>query len=91
MLRYSLQIVPVHGKVMTGSDVKAYCKMLSAVRDRIQKLVQEGKTEEQILDARPSSDFDSQWGRGSVSPSVFVREIYSAIKANQPSAYPTRP
>jgi len=87
----NLQIVPVHGKVMTGSDVNAYCKMLSAVRDRIQKLVQEGKTEEQILDARPSSDFDSRWGHGSVSPTVFVREIYFAIKANQPSSYPAHP
>jgi cyclase len=87
----NLQIVPVHGKVMTGSDVNAYCKMLSAVRDRIQKLVQGGKTEEQILDARPSSDFDSRWGHGSVSPTVFVREIYFAIKANQPSSYPAHP
>jgi cyclase len=85
------QIVPVHGKVMTGSDVDAYCKMLTTVRDRVQKLVQEGKTEEQILDARPSSDFDSRWGHGSVSPTVFVREIYSAIKASQPSAHPTHP
>jgi cyclase len=83
------RIVPVHGKVMTGSDINAYCKMLTAVRDRIQKLVQEGKTEEQILGARPSSDFDSRWGHGYVSPPAFVREIYSAIKANQPSAYPT--
>jgi cyclase len=82
------QIVPVHGKVMTGSDVDAYCKMLTAVRDRIEKLVQDGKTEEQILGVRPSSDFDSRWGHGSVSPTAFVREIYSAIKANRASANP---
>jgi hypothetical protein len=82
------RIVPVYGKIMTGSDVKAYCEMLTAVRDRVQRLIQEGKTEQQVLAEDPSSDFDAQWGHGPISPTAFVREIYAAIKASRNIGHP---
>lgn len=85
------RVVPMFGNIMNGSDVDAYCKMLTVVHDRIQKLVHEGKTEQQIVAARPSSHFDSRWGHGPVSPDAFVREMYAVIEASQPSSSPAHP
>ena len=54
--------------------------MIVTVRDRVQRMINEGRTESQVLAAHPTSDFDAQWGHGRVLPDVFVREIYAALK-----------
>jgi cyclase len=74
------RIVPVRGKVTNGTTVKAFSNMIVAVRDRVQKMVNQGRTESQVLAAHPTSDFDEKWGHGRVSSDAFVREIYAALK-----------
>jgi hypothetical protein len=74
------RIVPAHGKVTDGSALKAFYDMIVAVRDRVQRMVGEGRTEQQVLAAHPTSDFDQQWGHGRVPADAFVREIYAAVK-----------
>ena len=75
------RIVPARGKVTSGPDLKAFREMIVAVRDRVQRMISEGRSENAVLAARPSSDFDEQWGHGRVSPEAFVREIYAALNA----------
>lgn len=73
-------IVPARGNVATGADVKAFHDMIVSVRDRVQRMVQAGQTEDQVVAAHPTSDFDARWGHGRVSPDDFVREIYSEMR-----------
>jgi len=75
------RIVPARGKVANGADLKAFRDMVVAVRDRVQRLINEGRTESEVLAAHPSSDFDTAFGHGRVSPDDFVREIYAALTA----------
>jgi hypothetical protein len=76
-----VHIVPAHGKVLTGADVKAYCDMIAAVRDRVQYLIDGGKTEQDTVSAHPTLEFDDRWGHGAVTPDAFVKEVYASLKA----------
>jgi cyclase len=74
------RIVPARGKVMNGTDLKAFRDMIVALRDRVQRLIDDGRSESELLAAHPTSDFDGQWGQGRASPDAFVREVYAALK-----------
>lgn len=54
--------------------------MIVTVRDRIQKLVNDGRTENEIVAQHPTSDLDAQWGQGRVRAEDFIHEIYGALK-----------
>lgn len=76
----SIHVVPARGKVTDGSSVKAFVDMITAVRDGVQKMITAGKSEDQIVAAHPTADFDGRYGHGRVSPDEFVREVYVAVK-----------
>jgi len=46
----------------------------------VKQMVDAGRTENQVLAAHPTSDFDVRWGQGRVPPDLFVHEIYRALK-----------
>jgi cyclase len=76
----STHIVPARGKVTTGVDVKGFRDMIVTVRDRVQHMIEAGRTENQVLAEHPTAEFDGRWGHGRVRPDGFVHEIYSALK-----------
>lgn len=76
----SIHIVPARGKVMTGLDVKAFREMIVTVRDRVQHMIEAGRTEDQVLAEHPTAEFDVRWGHGRVPADDFVHEIYGALK-----------
>lgn len=76
----SIKIVPARGQVTDGNAVKDYRDMIVAVRDRVGEMVKAGTSEEQILAAHPTAQFDERWGHGRVKPDEFVREVYAAVK-----------
>jgi len=78
-----VQIVPARGKVLKGADVKAYCDMITSVRTRIQHLIDDGKTEAEIVATHPTSEFDGRWGNGRIKPDQFVHEVFTALKPKQ--------
>jgi cyclase len=75
-----IKVVPARGPVTNGSAVKAFADMITTVRDRVQKMIAAGKSEEQIVAAHPTADFDARYGHGRVQPDAFVREIYAALQ-----------
>jgi hypothetical protein len=76
----TFHVVPARGKVTNGSALKAYQDMIVAVRDRIQPMVKEGRSEADVIAQHPTAEFDAQWGHGRVQSDDFVREIYRALK-----------
>jgi cyclase len=73
------RVVPVYGKVTTGASVKAFADMVATVRDRVQQMINAGKSEDQILAEHPTADFDATWGHGRIQADAFVREVYGAL------------
>ena len=51
--------------------------MAVAVRDRVAKLIQEGKTQEQAVTAKPTADFDAKVGNAATSADRFVTQAYT--------------
>jgi hypothetical protein len=72
----SRHIVPARGNVTNGTDLKAFCDMVKAVRKRVQQSIDAGKTESQVVAEHPTAEFDARWGHGRVPAEVFVQEVY---------------
>lgn len=71
-------VIPGHGDVTDYATMKAYIEMLTTVRDRISKLIDEGKSLEEILAAAPTSDYDERYG--DISKSLgFIDRVYNSL------------
>ena len=76
-----MHFVPVHGPLMGPPDLKAYCDMLTAVRDKVAGMVRAHKTEAQIVAAHPTAAYDARFGHGRVTPDQFVRTMVALANA----------
>lgn len=72
------KIVPGVGRVGTRADIVAYRNMLVTIRDRVARLVAEGKTLEEVIAAHPTAEFDATWG--SPDHPLFLPVIYAELK-----------
>ncbi|HTP94680.1 MAG TPA: MBL fold metallo-hydrolase [Burkholderiales bacterium] len=57
------KVIPGHGPVSTRKEVIAYRHMIYTIGTRVQKLVKQGKTLEQVIAAKPAAEFDAEWGK----------------------------
>jgi glyoxylase-like metal-dependent hydrolase (beta-lactamase superfamily II) len=76
-------IVPGHGRLSDKMDVVEYRNMATIVRDRVQALVAQGRTLEQVIAAQPTLDYDARYGAaaGPASPRGFVTAVYDSLRA----------
>lgn len=70
-------IVPGVGAVSRRADLVAYRDMLTTVRDRIARLIREGKSLEEVVAAKPTAEFDARWG--SPDHMLFLPVIYAEL------------
>jgi len=75
-------VIPGHGRLSDEADVVEYRDMVTIITDRVQDLIQKGLTWDQVKAARPSRDYDPEYGgEGGSSPDAFVEAIYRSLKA----------
>ncbi len=75
------KIVPGHGPISNKAELTQFRDMLVTVRDRVKKLVDEGKSEQEVLAANPIADLDSKWaGQGITSNPNFLRNVYNGFR-----------
>ena len=75
-----VKVVPGRGRVGTKKDLADYLAVMVALRERIAKLIAEGKSAEEAVAAKPTADFDAKWANGPVRPDQIVEEIYADLK-----------
>ena len=73
------RIIPGHGPLGDKQGMQDYLEMLEAVRDRMNKLIAEGKSLEQIMELGPNADYDAAMGKGFINPEQFLRVLYSDL------------
>ena len=73
------KIVPGHGALADREALMKYREMLVTVRDRVQKLKAAGRTEKEVVAAKPTADLDPAWGKGFVQPDEFVAIVYNTL------------
>jgi cyclase len=76
------KIVPGHGSLATKADLQDFRNMLATARDRVKKLFDEGKTEQQVLAMDPLADLNAKWAQptGLGSAPSFLRNVYNSFR-----------
>lgn len=74
------RIMPGHGPLAGKAELQAYRDMLVRAEKSIRKLVEAGKTEDQVVAAKPTAALDANWGKGFLPPDMWVRIVYSGMK-----------
>jgi len=74
-------VVPGHGRLCDQLDVVEYRDMVSIVRDRVQELVDAGRTLEQVKAAAPARGYTRRYGAdsGPWTTAQFVEAIYQGL------------
>ena len=76
----STKIIPGHGALANKADMQRFHDMLVKVRGNIQTLIEQGKSEDDVVAAKPTAEFDSTWGTGFMNPENFTRFSYQSLK-----------
>jgi cyclase len=86
------KVVPGHGPVSSRADVIAQRDMLVAVRDRVADLIRQGKSEDEVIAAHPTADFDGTvlngiapyYDEGTIvrykNGDGFLKQVYQQLK-----------
>ena len=75
------EIVPGHGPLAKKADLLAFREMVQASRDRIAKLIAEGKSEDEVVRAKPVADYYAKRGGDDMRTDAWVRYVYQSLKA----------
>jgi cyclase len=78
------RIVPGHGPVADKKALTEYRAMLVTARDRMAKLVKDGKTEDEVVAAKPFADLDAKWAPTELASKNFIRVVWHSL-ADKPS------
>jgi len=78
-------LVPGHGNVYDKLDLLEYRDAMTIVRDRVQDLIDEGKTLAQVKAANPTLGYRSQYGAdsGPWTTDMFVEVIYNELASKK--------
>ena len=68
-------VIPGHGPVSDYAALARYIEMLRDVRGKIAALIDSGANLEQILAAKPTADWDSDYG----NPAAFINRAYTSL------------
>jgi cyclase len=76
----STKIIPGHGALANKADMQRFHDMLVKVRANLQTLIDQNKTEDEVVAAKPTAEFDAAWGQGFMNPEQFTRFAYQSLK-----------
>jgi glyoxylase-like metal-dependent hydrolase (beta-lactamase superfamily II) len=77
------KVVPGHGEIVGRAAVAAHRDMIIAIRDRVARLVQQGMTLEQVVAAKPTSEYDARVPNAAMTSERFIGQLYSELRANR--------
>lgn len=73
------RIVPGHGPIGDKAALLDYRTMLVTARDRMATLVKEGKSEDDVVAAKPFADLDVKWAPTELASKNFIRVVYHSL------------
>ena len=81
LARADTKIVPGHGLVVDKTAVAAHKAMMMAVRDKVAALVRQNKTQDEVVAAKVTNEFDAKvTGATPMTADRFVGQLYQELK-----------
>jgi glyoxylase-like metal-dependent hydrolase (beta-lactamase superfamily II) len=74
------KIVPGHGPMVSRNEIMAHRDMIIAIRDKVAALVAQGKSQEEVLAAHPTADYDAKIPNSKETTERFVTQLYQELK-----------
>jgi glyoxylase-like metal-dependent hydrolase (beta-lactamase superfamily II) len=74
------KVVVGHGSLAKKADVAAYNTMAKTARERVGKLFNEGKTEDEVVAANPLQDLNPAWAADDKAAVNFLKQVYNSFK-----------
>ncbi len=74
------KIVCGHGPVTNREGLRAYRDMLRTAISRVETLVAEGRTLEEVVAAKPMADHDARYASDFMTPARFLTVVYWSLK-----------
>ncbi len=75
------KIIPGHGPTVDRNAVVAHRDMALTVRDRVARLIDQGKTEDEVVAAKVTADLDAKIQEAGTTGERFVRQAYAELKS----------
>ena len=81
------RLIPGHGTIINRTDIIPYRDMILDVRAKVQRMIAEGKTEQEVLAAKETAPYDAKIPGGllragaGTSADRFVSMVYSQLKS----------
>lgn len=73
-------IIPGHGPLAKPKDLRASISMLKDALSRVSVLVEEGLSDDEIIEANPLADYDSDWSWGFINTERMTRQILRGVR-----------
>jgi glyoxylase-like metal-dependent hydrolase (beta-lactamase superfamily II) len=83
------RLVPGHGTIIHQADIVPYRDMILDIQTKVQRLISQGKSEQEVLAAKLTAPYDAKvpGGQGAAgggtSADRFIRMVYSQLKSAQ--------
>ena len=74
------RIIPGHGELTNSAGLRRYRDMIATIRDRVRAAIAAGKNVDEVVAAKPTQEFDAEWGGGSTSGEGFTRTVYASLQ-----------
>jgi glyoxylase-like metal-dependent hydrolase (beta-lactamase superfamily II) len=74
------QIIPGHGPLSNKANLAEYRDFLISARNNVQTLIDQGKSLEEAVAARPTAQWDATLGEIFITPEQLVIFIYNSLK-----------
>lgn len=75
----STKFIPGHGPLADRKALETYLSVLRTARDRVRKLVDAGRSADEVVAAKPLAEFDATWGKGFMTTEQFLRILHANL------------
>lgn len=74
------QVIPGHGPVTDKARLTFYRDMLTTIGDRVEAMIQDNKTVEEVIASDVTEEFEADWGNGFMKKDRFLGLVYASLK-----------
>jgi hypothetical protein len=77
------KIIPGHGATVDRNAVVTHRDTAMMVRDRVARLIDQGKSEDEVVAAKVTADLDAKVQEVGTTGDRFVRQVYAELKSTR--------